>query len=357
MRASSVYLVSRPVDLALLGGLSLAVCGLYRWTHVGDLGARLIAGGMLTWSLNWPHFAATNFRLYGSRNTISQYPITAVVSPLVVGFLIIAALHSPLLVTPVLFKLFLVWSPFHYSGQTFGVSLLYARKARFEVESWCRAALSAFIFLTFISESAAAETSPLGTIYFGVRLPTFGLPEALPPLLRLAMYLAAALTVLGFAVSAIRQRRMPPFPLLLVPVTQYVWFVVGPGVSGFRELVPAFHSLQYLVIAWAMHARSADTHSASAVGLWKLAPVCRWMCWNLAGGVVLFFLLPRLPGGLGYGQPMLAAGVVTTGVQVHHFFVDGVIWKLRSKAVSSPLVDATDAQGNGVLAPALELAA
>jgi hypothetical protein len=31
-------------------------------------------------------------------------------------------------------------------------------------------------------------------------------------------------------------------------------------------------------------------------------------------------------------------GVILSAVQIHHFFVDGVIWKLKSPAVSSPLM-------------------
>jgi len=33
----------------------------------------------------------------------------------------------------------------------------------------------------------------------------------------------------------------------------------------------------------------------------------------------------------------LATGVLTAAVQIHHFFVDGVIWKLRNPRVANPL--------------------
>jgi len=354
---TSPYLISSPVDLALVGGLSVAVCAVYRWTDLGDMSARLLAGGVLTFLVNWPHFAATNVRLYGSKSSIAQYPITAVASPLVVLLLVVASLRSPLLIAPAFFKMFLIWSPSHYSGQTLGVSMLYARRAGFRVETWCRAALSAFIYLTFISESAATELSPMGTLYFGVRLPTFNLPEGLPPFLRGAMYLAGGVGLLGLILGSLRQSRVPPLPLLLVPLSQYVWFVGGSGVTGFRELVPAFHSLQYLVIAWAMQAGSSAGDSRVRSGFWKFARLGRWMAWNLAGGAVLFSLLPKIPGSLGYVQPLLAAGVITTAVQVHHFFVDGVIWKLRSRAVSAPLLETGNHQTDNSTQPALELAA
>ena len=33
-----------------------------------------------------------------------------------------------------------------------------------------------------------------------------------------------------------------------------------------------------------------------------------------------------------------ATGIVLAAIQIHHFFVDGVIWKLKSSSVSSPLM-------------------
>ncbi|MEZ4749073.1 MAG: hypothetical protein R3B54_00185 [Bdellovibrionota bacterium] len=40
-----------------------------------------------------------------------------------------------------------------------------------------------------------------------------------------------------------------------------------------------------------------------------------------------------------FGFPLdFATGVAIAGVQIHHFFVDGVIWKLRNPAVAAPLM-------------------
>jgi hypothetical protein len=51
-------------------------------------------------------------------------------------------------------------------------------------------------------------------------------------------------------------------------------------------------------------------------------------------------------------DPVLAIGVISAGVQVHHFFVDGVIWKLRNKTTASPLMlsfrDLFDRPGHAV---------
>jgi hypothetical protein len=323
--------VSAPVDLALIGGLSLLVFAAYQWGGIGAAGPRAAVAALVPIFVNWPHFAATNTRLYGSRSSMAQYPITSIAAPLVVCGAVTASLLSPLLVAPVFLKMFMIWSPFHYCGQTLGVGLLYARRARFRVDAFTRWALVAFVYLSYVSQSAFAEVAPTGSLYFGVRLPTFGLAAGIPILLRNVMYLCGCLAILALAIAALAQRRLPPLGLLVAPLTQYVWFVPGADVPGFRELVPAFHGLQYLLVAGAMQFGQRDGASFPA------ARLGRWMAINVALGAALFALLPRLPRSLGFAEPLLAAGVITAGIQIHHFFVDGVIWKLRSPSVSRRL--------------------
>jgi len=327
------YLISAPVDLALIGGLSLVVFAAYRWGGIGSVSSRAALATLVPIFVNWPHFAATNTRLYGSRSSLAQYPITSVAAPLVVCAAATASLLSPLLVAPVFLKIFMIWSPFHYCGQTLGVGLLYARRARFRVDSFTRWTLMAFVYLTYVSQSAFAEVSPTGNLYFGVRLPTFGLDPGVPLVLRNLMYVCGCLAIVALAIAALARRRLPPLGLLVAPFTQYIWFVSGAEVPGFRELVPAFHGLQYLLVAGAMQFGQREGGSSSI----SIARLGRWMGINVALGAVLFALLPRLPQSLGFPEPLLAAGVITAGIQIHHFFVDGVIWKLRSRSVSRQL--------------------
>jgi hypothetical protein len=58
----------------------------------------------------------------------------------------------------------------------------------------------------------------------------------------------------------------------------------------------------------------------------------------VAVGAFLFWMLPHtLASSTGLGF-QIAAPIVLAGVQIHHFFVDGVIWKLKNPKVSSPLL-------------------
>ena len=39
---------------------------------------------------------------------------------------------------------------------------------------------------------------------------------------------------------------------LLPAATQFVWFGLGQRLPSFAEFIPAFHSVQYLLVAWSV---------------------------------------------------------------------------------------------------------
>jgi hypothetical protein len=102
-------------------------------------------------------------------------------------------------------------------------------------------------------------------------------------------------------------------------------------------MVPFFHSLQYLLIAWNVQLKEGlaeRKQDPSVRYVWSES--ARWMAINIAGGYVLFWGLPHL--GAHFGKPMVfSTAVMLAAIQVHHFFVDGVIWRLRNPAARSPL--------------------
>jgi hypothetical protein len=330
-RPTSAFFVNAPVDLFCIGGASLALFGFLRWSGGMGMQKAAIGASALVFVLNWPHFAATSFRLYGNKAGISRFPLTALVAPILCAGAVFASLRSPLIVAPVFLKIFLIWSPYHYSGQTVGLTMIYARRTGLRFAPWARVALSGFVFLTYLSQSAAAEVAPAGNVYSGVHLPSFAVPQWLPWALTIAMYACGAVALGFVAVHCIRNRRSVPTLALLPALSQFVWFVPGAMVPGFREFVPAFHSLQYLLVAWSMHLHETFADGGRRPGrAFVLSQTVRWAVGVTAGGALLMWALPSAPGWLG-GDPLLAFGVVAAGVQVHHFLVDGVIWKLKSR--------------------------
>jgi hypothetical protein len=335
----ALYFVNAPVDFALAGGVSITTFLLLRMFHSGQRGEAIYTtAAALSWVVNWPHFSATSYRLYHDRAHVRQYPVTALLIPWLVLAAVVGSVFSPTLVAPYFIKLYLTWSPYHFSGQTLGVTLIYARRAGFSVGRWERLALSTFIFGSFATQNARFEVNPAGAEYYGITYPGLGLPEWTVTVLSTAMYVGGAVFLLLAARWCLRERRWLPPVVLLPAATQFVWFIPGNSWASFQEFVPFFHSLQYLLIAWSVQLKEKldKDHLTPGVNyvVWESA---RWGILNIVGGAILFFMLPRLMAETGVDLTF-ATGVVLTGVQIHHFFVDGVIWKLRRTTPASPLM-------------------
>src|SRR5690349_13608057 len=104
----ALYFVSAPVDFALMGGVSIAVWAAMAALPAADVDTAVLVA-VLARLCNWPHFAATSYRLYRTRDNVAQYPMTALVVPLAVAGATAWALAEPTRVAPFFVKLVLLW--------------------------------------------------------------------------------------------------------------------------------------------------------------------------------------------------------------------------------------------------------
>lgn len=336
-RTADRYFVNAPTDAFLIGGASLILYAIFRMRpHVAASPEVASIAATLVWVCNYPHFASTNYRLYHSKSSIAQYPLTSVVTPVVLVAAVVGCYLSPNDIAPLFVKLYLLWSPYHFSGQTLGITMVYARRSGFVIDGWLRRSLTSFIFLTFVVQNAWAEVGRHVNQFYGVQYPTFGVPIWLPQTLTKLMWMSLAVTIALLMWKLINDGVVVPWIVLVPAFTQYIWFVATPA-GQFSYMVPFFHSLQYLLIAWNVQLKEglADRKREPSVGyVWSES--ARWMAINIAGGYVLFWGLPHL--GAHFGKPMVfSTAVMLAAIQVHHFFVDGVIWRLRNPAARSPL--------------------
>ena len=338
--ASSRYFVNAPFDFLAIGGASLIVYALFLFDRRIASSPHVVAlAAFLVWICNWPHFASTSYRLYRTKANVRQYPLTATVIPLLMFGAVIASYSSPGAVAPLLVKLYLLWSPYHFSAQTIGITLLYARRCGFTVNELERKALAGFVFLTFIVANARAEVGTGRGSFYGVSFPTLGLHAWVPNLLEVAMWVCGGAFVALLVWRVIRGRGLIPPIVLLPTVAQAAWFVqVVPGAHplNYVALVPFFHSLQYLLIAWGVQMKETLDEKRSRPSVAFVAgETARWAVVCFAGGATLFWLLPHIGAHFGRSYAFSSA-VILAVVQLHHFFVDGVIWKLKNPRVQSP---------------------
>ena len=336
-RPADRYFVSAPIDALLIGGASLILYAVFR-LRPGLAASPSVASlaATLVWVCNYPHFASTNYRLYHSKSSIAQYPLTSFATPVIMIAAVVGCYLSPNAVAPLFIKLYLLWSPYHFSGQTLGITMVYARRSGFVIDGWLRRSLTAFIFLTFAVQNAWAEVGRHVNPFYGVNYPTLGVPVWLPETLTKLMWTSLAVTIGLLMWKIANSGPRVPLIVLLPAFTQYVWFVATPA-GQFAYMVPFFHSLQYLLIAWNVQLTqglSERKRDPSVRYVWSEST--RWMAINIVGGYALFWALPQL--GSHFGKPLVfSTAVMLAAVQVHHFFVDGVIWRLHNPAARSPL--------------------
>jgi hypothetical protein len=366
-KPTSLYFVNAIVDYSVIGGLSIVTYLVLRFGLDNErYSAGITLAAMLAWVCNWPHFSATSYRLYHSRDNIMQYPLTALVVPWFILAGMIAAVMSPGVIAPYFVKLFFWWSAYHFCGQTFGITMIYARRAGFPVGRWERLGLSTFIYGSFLVSASRGEVIPLGgsgvNEFYGIKYLALGLPASVPVIFEVVMWVGGALFLVLALRWALEKKRVLP-PIILVPAAaQYIWFVLGAGWLSFSEFVPFFHCMQYLLIAWSMQLKEKmDLQHIAPSTKYVVGESLRWGLFNVLGGAALFFFLPLVTWAVvqrvssadflagmrelfvnqsAPGTPGLAfyIGVTIVAVQIHHFFVDGVIWKLKRKSVASPLM-------------------
>jgi hypothetical protein len=169
-------------------------------------------------------------------------------------------------------------------------------------------------------------------------LPPIPFPDWFEIAAMVVMCTAGAVFLWLVVASCRRSRRLVPPIVLLPAAAQFIWFVPGAHTATFYAFVPLFHCLQYLYIAWAMQMGlrlGRDDRERS----WRSirTETLRWGLRNCGGGAALFIALPWLFSWIALPAAAVT-GIVLAGVNIHHFFVDGVIWKLRNVSAQSPLM-------------------
>ncbi len=340
----SLYLVGPTVDALVMGAASIALYA-FCLAFEGRAGGAMMssaweATAVLVAAFNGSHFAATSYRLYRSPQAMRQFPLTAALVPVVVLAGVAASFRWPLAVAPYFIKLFLLWSPYHYSGQTIGLSALYARRAGITLEPVERKALDVFVFGTFLASAARAEAQINRFDYLGIAYPSFGLPSWVA--WACATVMAAGAVAFLFLAARRRSRGQGlPWIVFVAPAAQFTWFILGPRSALYYPLVPMFHGAQYLFVSWFLHLQERRLEGAPRSLMGAATETARWGGWSLAGYFVLFLGVPLLLARTTGYSFFFTTAVFTGGVQLHHFFVDGVIWRLRtphlSKAMTAPL--------------------
>jgi tetratricopeptide (TPR) repeat protein len=308
----------------------------------------------LTIALGMPHYGATLLRVYERREERRRYALFALWATAAMFAAFVAGLQNRF-VGSLLVTIYFTWSPWHYTGQNYGIALLFLRRRGVPVDAatkrwlWSAFVLSyALVFLTLQGAEPGTLQAPgnyVGTVFEYL---TLGIPAAWRNGLAAA---AAAVHAVCLVALAWRLLRAAPArdlgPAALVVLVQDLWFLLPAAATLWSELariepldpthrayaflwVAAGHFLQYLwITTWYSAATEGGAARARYLAKTLLAGAA---VWTLPPLVFAPGLLGRLPFDMGLA--LLTASIVN----IHHFVLDGAIWKLRDGRVARMLL-------------------
>ncbi len=301
---------------------------------------------------NYPHYMATLYRAYHRSEEFEKYRVFTVhITALVVLTLLLAHTWARLL--PWIFTIYLTWSPWHYSGQNYGLFMMFARRAGADPDKKTRGALyGAFIasyLVLFLSFHTDSSTDPL---FLSLRIPSVvSRPEQI-------VLIAAFIVLSIFGLSRLARQTgwRPMLPSLTLFSSQILWFLVPAGISLIKGLeipqnrystgiLAVMHSAQYLWITSYFARREAVGEGAAGKRNWR--PFAYFAVLVL-GGIALFVPGPWLASRAFHHDFTSSFLIFTSLVNIHHFILDGAIWKLRDGRIASLLLNSREQIANAV---------
>jgi hypothetical protein len=345
------YLFSPSVDFLCLGGGSLIAMALLYvlLPHQQEVERTVALIAFLTaYVINHPHFANSyqifyrNFqrKLFGAEYA-PKLRLRYAVAGLIVPAVMAGALGAGILAQSVVFLGFaanamMLLVGWHYVKQGYGMIILDSvlkrqfltddEKRLLRVNGYCCWGLAWIL----------SNQSYVQRDYWGIPYHTFALPSAV-----LVVGAAAAL-VTTLAVLWMLGRRwratgaLPINGVIAYVSAVYAWTVFVSLNPLFLLVVPAFHSLQYLVVVWRYEANAAQGVGSKQDGLPSHSRAAVRFASFVVIGFVLghlgFFAVPeQLNSLLPYQKevlgPTLFLFVFWIFINIHHYFIDNVIWR------------------------------
>lgn len=293
---------------------------------------------------NYPHYMATIYRAYHRAEDFEKYRIFTVhITALLLLTLILS--HFWLGLLPWIFTIYLTWSPWHYSGQNYGLFMMFARRAGANPDKRTRGALyGAFIvsyLVLFLGFHTGHSSDPL---FLSIGIPS--IVSRWEQIILIAAFVV--LSVFGFSRLSKETGWRPLLPAVTLFSSQFLWFLLPAAISLLRHLdipqsrysngvLAVMHSAQYLWIT-SYYAR----REATGEGTEKMGSSWRPLAYFgilVVGGIALFIPGPWLASRVFHHDFTASFLIFASLVNIHHFILDGAIWKLRDGRIAALLLN------------------
>lgn len=339
-------IISPAIDFLCCGGISiLAVVAIFVYAHLSPAsrlvndGVNLILIGILGTLFNAPHFMASYHLVYRKRELITQHKLASLYVPVVLLALILFAVVPPSLnagnhtssvvASETLIFLSFVLLAWHYTGQAWGMTGAFAFIGGIRMENRERWLIrcghhTLLVWHILWACRFTLQVESVITEPFVKYAPQVGF---LLNAWSVVVLLTIPLGIAGFLRIRKRTGIKPPLRSYAPWVAIYLWYALIWAYPKMFPLLQIFHAMQYLIfpVRVELNHYSAQQRHSGARKLWH---AIGYYLILVAIGFAVFEIPP---------VPAQFVALVGAFVNIHHYFIDGAIWKIRNPQVRREL--------------------
>ena len=329
-------ILSPVVDLLCVGGLSLLVFVPLLLSGRTDL--LLIGAGAQAWVatlINMPHFMASYRIVYRSKEMILKHRWASLYIPLILAgyvlFAIWASQSTPVFVI-VLVAVSSAYLAWHYTGQVWGMMASYAyldgvsfdKDERFLVRTSLRILLAWHVMWFLYTQ--LRDPSSVRPLYY---------------LISAGTVVALALGATGLAKMRRRTGQLPPLRAMVAWIALFVWYAVMARDPKALFWIQIAHAIQYLAFPIRVEINRSRSSAASSAarfaGHMAVYAVALLGISYVVGKVVPGSAMDIVANVFGEEPGKAAPILLLVSINIHHYFTDGVIWKISNPEVRKEL--------------------
>lgn len=346
------------LDFWLIGGASIVMYFAYQLLTMdnGDTFAMAAFVYYLGFVVNWPHFAASYQMLYHDRGSrIFRKPSflwAGVIVPLVlIGIMVAGFMRTDEIMFSVLVQVMYITVGWHYVKQIFGLMVISGVKRKFFFSKFERGAILTNFGCLWMLSFLAGQASEREADFWGVKYDIVGMPKWSLDAAYVAVGLTALVVIGTFLRRYVRDGSKPPMLALTAIVSLYVWYIPSAYHRMFFYVIPFFHSLQYLLAVAALKKGEWTEKFKNLEGpalrrAWLEKPAL-WFGASFVIGMAIFLWIPsfldaRMPtwnaSAEGYWGPSIFMACFSLFINIHHYFIDNVIWTKDNPEISAYLL-------------------
>lgn len=227
----------------------------------------------------------------------------------------------------------------HYSKQTFGCMMVYAKLDNYALNNWqrnlIRYSLLSTWWVTWLYSNCSVGTYP----FYNLTIHRLGLPYWLFQASYVVLGLMFTALAIMFAIKLFYFKQKPSWNFLVPMLALLIWHVPLLASPQYFVIIAFFHSLQYFPFVAKVEATRYRKKQRAfpyrrLAGFFAIMAVLGYLFFNYIPNALDSLTLSTQQIGISY----FLIGIIAF-INIHHYFIDNVLWRFKNKEVRELLLD------------------